>query len=450
MTKAAFVTLGCKVNQYESQSMQSTLRRNGYTLVGEESPADVYIINTCTVTNFSDRKARQLVRKTTRANPDARVIVTGCYAESAKEVIEEIPEVSLVFGNKEKTNILDYLEDLDLPAPAPASAPQSSCDTLESEAPLAPPPGQRTRALLKVQDGCSAFCSFCIIPYVRGKMTSRPLPEIVEEARLFATEGFQEVVLTGIHLGSYGLDVRRTVSLGDILEQISPIEGIKRIRIGSLEPMDFSNEMVDALAAHPKLMPHFHLPLQAGHDRTLERMRRRYTTAQYAELVAHIRRCFHNATVTSDIMVGFPGETDQEFNHSLNFVEQVGFSQLHVFRYSPRDGTPAATYPDQIQGDVAAARSAAMMKVGQKTGAAFREKMLGQTCHVLVERSEERPGVFSGYTENYLRTLVEVPERFVGQIVPVKLSGVDGDFMTSEVLGSSHQTGALKHLRLLS
>ena len=439
MTKAAFVTLGCKVNQYDSQSMQSVMRRNGYTLVPEDSPADVYIINTCTVTNFSDRKARQLIGKTARQNPDAKVLVTGCYAESAKESIEQIPKVARVFGNKEKGDILTFLEDLELSPATPTDTPVSLCDELEAPLTTPAPPwtGERTRALLKVQDGCSAFCSFCIIPYVRGRMQSRPLPEIIEEARNFAAEGYKEVVITGIHLGSYGKDVKKQVSLVHILDALSEIDGIERIRIGSLEPMDFSLSTVDAMARFPKLMPHFHLPLQAGADSTLERMRRRYTTAEYAALVHRIRERFIDATITSDLMVGFPGETDAHFEASLAFVEKMGFSQLHVFRYSPRSGTPAATFQNPVPGDVASDRSRAMIEVGIRTGAAFRATMAGKTARVLVERTPERDGFFSGYTENYLRTLVKVPERAVGEIIDVRLGGVEGELLTSELLDPS-------------
>ena len=451
MPRATLVTLGCKVNQYESQMMQSKLRRTGYTLVDETNPADLVIINSCTVTNFSDRKARQLVRRATRANPDAKVIVTGCYAESGKKELENIPGVAKVFGNKEKYSLLNHLEELELPTEVPNSTATSHCEEqLDSFNELeGNQPNHRTRALLKVQDGCSAFCTFCIIPYVRGRMQSRPLDEIVAETHEFANEGFAEVVLTGIHLGSYGKDIKKRASLTDIVRSIHGIDGIRRIRIGSLEPMDFSPAIVDELSEFPKLMPHFHLPIQAGSDSTLKRMHRRYTTEEYASLVSRIRTCFSHAAITTDVMVGFPGETDEDFADSLSFCETMKFTQMHVFRYSPRDGTPAAKYPNQIPGSVANSRSQAMIKMGNETAKAFRHEMIGKEMNVLVERSTDDNGLLCGYTENYIRTAVEVEPRFIGRIVPVRLTGIDGEIMTSELLGHTELGASAKLLPVI-
>ena len=366
MKTAKLITMGCKVNQYDTQSMRETLRRNGYMLVDEETSqqqTDLYLINTCTVTNVADQKARQTIRRVIRQHPNAKVLVTGCYAESDREAIEEIPGVTFVFGNREKADFQSYLDLLhaetlsstetgpNIPNPLLSIEPVQH-DAIREHARFSTgisDAGKRTRALIKVQDGCSAFCTYCIIPYVRGRMTSRSLDDIAREARRIADSGIKEVVITGVHLGAYGMDTGRDKDIADILEYIHDIEGIERIRFSSIEPMYFPDTLGERMAALPKCMPHFHLPVQAGSDEILRQMRRRYTTAQFAHLVENLRRVFgDDVGITTDIMVGFPTETDAHFEESCRFVEKIGFSQLHVFRYSARKGTPAATYPDQV------------------------------------------------------------------------------------------------------
>ena len=357
MKTAKLITMGCKANQYDTQSMRETLQRNGYRLVDEGmsgQQTDLYLINTCTVTNVADQKARQAIRRAIRQHPNAKVLVTGCYAESDRAAIEKIPGVTFVFGNREKADFQDYLDILnaEMPSAAPTPNPLLSIEPVQHDAIReharfskgVSDAGKRTRALIKVQDGCSAFCTYCIIPYVRGRMTSRPLHDIAEEAHRIADSGIKEVVITGVHLGAYGMDTGRDKDIADILEHIHDIEGIKRIRFSSIEPMYFPDTLGARMAALPKCMPHFHLPLQAGSDAVLQRMRRRYTTTEFAHLVENLRRVFgDDVGITTDIMVGFPGETDEHFDESCQFVEDIGFSQLHVFRYSPRKGTPAAT-----------------------------------------------------------------------------------------------------------
>ena len=408
MPTAALITLGCKVNQYDTQAMQEVMLRNGYTVVGENDPADVCIINTCTVTNAADQKARQVIRRAIRKNPDTEVLVTGCYAESDREAIEAIPGVSLVFGNREKADLQKYLDLVHESWREKDRSPLLQIDPVHHDAVRehanfsmsVSEAGKHTRALIKVQDGCSAFCTYCIIPYVRGRMTSRPLPDIVQEAQQIAANGYKEIVITGVHLGAYGLDIGRQGTIADILEHIHPIDGIERIRFSSIEAMNFPPDLVDRMAALPKCMPHFHLPLQAGSDKVLRQMRRRYTRAEFSRLVEKLRTSFPDVGITTDVMVGFPGETDADFEDSLQFVEEIGFNQLHVFRYSPRRGTPAADYSDHVPPHVSAERSKAMIALGKQLGVEFRERMLGKTMNVLVEESREgADGHLAGFTE---------------------------------------------------
>ena len=446
MRIAKLITMGCKANQYDTQSMRETLQRNGYTFVdegGSGQQADLYLINTCTVTNVADQKARQAIRRAIRQHPNAKVLVTGCYAESDREAIEKIPGVTFVFGNREKADFQDYLDMLHAETPSSSEGASYPPNPLLSIEPVqhdaireharfskgVSDAGKRTRALIKVQDGCSAFCTYCIIPYVRGRMTSRPLDDIADEAHRIADSGIKEVVITGVHLGAYGMDTGRDKDIADILEHIHDIEGIKRIRFSSIEPMYFPDALGERMAALPKCMPHFHLPLQAGSDAVLQRMRRRYTTAQFAHLVENLRRVFgDDVGITTDVMVGFPGETDAHFEASCRFVEEIGFSQLHVFRYSPRKGTPAATYPDQVSPHISAARSQAMIALGERLNTAFRQRMLGKQKEVLIEASREgENNHLAGFTDNYLRVLVDAPESAINQIQRVTLGALEGD-----------------------
>lgn len=439
---AVVLTFGCKVNQYDSNAMRSTMVRNGYQIVPETEPADVYLINTCTVTNIADQKARKIIRRVVKQNPGAKVLVTGCYAESDRQQIEQIEGVSLVFGNREKADLDQYLEYLSLQTHQTTSGllqiTPVQHDAIREHANFSlsvNDTGDRTRGIVKAQDGCSAFCTYCIIPYVRGRMTSRPISEIVTEVEEVAASGAKEIVITGIHLGSYGIDRQNEqlhkdgrVSIADILERIHPVDGIERIRLSSIEPMNFPEDLVPKMAELPKCMPHFHLPLQAGSDRTLKRMRRRYTTDEFSKLTEHLRSVFPDAGLTTDIMVGFPGETARDFEDSLRFVEQIGFSQLHVFRYSPKRGTPAAEYPDQLAPHISAERSQRMIASGQRSSQTFRQQMVGKEAKVLIE--DRRHGdLLTGSTGNYLRTAVDVPDSQINQVIPVTLTGVENGIM---------------------
>ncbi len=432
MKTAKLITMGCKVNQYDTQSMRETLVRNGYAIVDETKYADLYLINTCTVTNAADQKARQAIRKAIRLNPNAEVLVTGCYAESDRKAIEQIPGVSVVFGNREKADFQTYLDKLNADAPLQIQPIQH--DAIREHARFSSGvsnAGQRTRALIKVQDGCSAFCTYCIIPYVRGRMTSRPLSDIANEAYRIANSGIKEIVITGVHLGAYGQDTGRDKDIADILEKIHGIDGIERIRFSSIEPMYFPDILSERMSALPKCMPHFHIPIQSGSDNVLRRMRRRYTTARFAHLVENLRDRFtDDVGITTDIMVGFPGETDADFKDSLEFVEKIGFSQLHVFRYSPRKGTPAATYPNQVPSEISASRSREMLNLGKEISESFRKSMLGKNKNVLVEESREgKNKQLAGFTDNYLRVLMDVPDSAINQVLNVKLTSSDNEFI---------------------
>ena len=442
---AAILTFGCKVNQYDSNAMRSTLIRKGYRIVPEAQLADVYLVNTCTVTNVADKKARQVIRRVIKKNPLAKVLVTGCYAESDRRELENIKGISLVFGNREKAELEEYLTKIQ---PNRVSSDLLQIKPIQHDAIREHAnfslsigdTGDRTRGIIKVQDGCSAFCTYCIIPYVRGRMTSRPIPEIIAEVQTLASNGAKEIVVTGVHLGSYGIDrqneSRLTTKLNrqtiaDILEQIHLINGIKRIRFSSIEPMNFPLDLAPRMADLPKCMPHFHLPLQAGSDRTLERMRRRYTTSDFIQLTNHLRSVFPQVGLTTDIMVGFPGETDQDFEESLQLVEAIGFSQLHVFRYSARKGTPAADFENQVPSHISSERSKRMIELGQQTAHAFRKQMIGQSTEILVENVKNGKQL-EGFTSNYLRAQVNDYPAKINQIVPAILTSVQGDVMLAK------------------
>jgi len=453
MLTITFITLGCKVNQYDTQVMREIAQQSGYKVVSESEAADIYVINTCTVTHTSDQKARQTIRKTIREHPNAQTIVTGCYADSNRKSIEAIEGVTLVFGNNEKKRLNEYLQKLDefgnnTSLPQESLAVQvSGCPVVRlsdsSEGPrsnedvlyvpfhtgITTFDGQ-TRALVKIQDGCNTFCTYCIVPYVRGRMTSRPVDDIVHEVETLARNGYKEVVITGVHLGAYGKDINNSVNIANVLEQIHPIDGIERIRLSSIEPMDVPDDLIDRMAQLPKCASHFHLPLQSGSNEILKRMGRKYTVEEYAHLVEKLRAAFPNVGVTTDIMVGFPSETKEQFKETYDFIKEMAFSRLHVFRYSPRKGTPAAGYPEQIPSDIAAARSEAVRKLGHQLAKEFHLKMLGKVMEVLVEDSREgKNNLFAGFTGNYIRVLMDVPKTMINEMIRVKLTEIEDGFV---------------------
>jgi len=423
MLKVAFITLGCKVNQYETQAMREIARNEGYDIAPDGKRADIYVINTCTVTGLSDKKSRQTIRKIIRRNPHAKVLVTGCYVDREREELERIEGVDVVFGNREKSRLAEYLQKLrECPETTLEGNPDATLSITAFD--------NQTRALVKVQDGCDSFCSYCIVPRVRGRIKSRPIDDIVQEVSLLAQNGYKEVVITGVHLGAYGKDIDMKFTLADVLERIHPIDGIKRIRLSSIEPMDIPGDVIWRMARLNKFAPHFHLPLQSGNDEILQRMNRKYTTEEYARLVEKIRGAFPDVGITTDIMVGFPSETEGQFDDTYNFVNAMEFSRLHVFRYSKRKGTPAANYPNQISPHISSKRSNIIRELGYQLANEFRLKMLNKEMEVLVEDSREgKSNLLAGFTGNYIRVLVDVPDDMINLMIRVKLVEVEGEFV---------------------
>ena len=434
MKTAAFYTLGCKVNQYETEAISQQFKARGYEITDFSLPADVYVINTCSVTAMSDRKSRQIIRRAKKQNPDSVVIVTGCYAQVAPETVLKIRGVNLVIGTNEKNKIVDEAERLT--AEAKYSCVCDVSHTHDFEEMQVSGYSSMTRAYIKIQEGCNQFCSYCIIPYARGPIRSREPKSVIEEAKRLVKEGFTEIILVGIHIASYGLD-RKDTSLADIILQINELPGIKRIRLSSIEPMTLNPAFMEKIRPADKLCPHFHLSLQSGCDETLKRMNRRYTTAQYAEIVQSIRKSFPGAAITTDIMTGFPGETDSEFQISAAFAEKMAFSDIHIFKYSPRPGTPAAEYPNQVTPEKKENRSKALEAIRKKSEQAYLSEFVGTTHEVLFEQpSEQYPGYFEGKTTNYITVLVKTNEDLSFQYKNVNLKepvpgGIKGEIASA-------------------
>jgi threonylcarbamoyladenosine tRNA methylthiotransferase MtaB len=445
MPRAAFITFGCKVNQYDTQAMREVLRERGYTLVPPSEGADLYVVNTCTVTSQGDADARKAIRRIHRLDPDAMIFVTGCYAESGREELLGLEGVRGVFGNREKFDFVEQgsfaerlkeAERVQAVARQALGDPDAPVDLGEFGLSVASF-DEHTRALLKVQDGCSAFCSYCIVPYVRGRMRSRPLPDVVAEARRLADNGFREIVVVGVHLGAYGKDIRRKWGLVDVLESLHEIGGIRRIRLSSIEPMDVPPSLIRTVASLSKCARHFHIPLQSGSTAVLRRMRRRYDQERFLDLVAMLYDAMPDVGLTTDVMVGFPGETEADFKQTYKVVEASGFHRLHVFRYSPREGTRAATYPDRVPADVAMARSAEIRALGRRLTREFQRRSLGEVAEVLIEDTREGPRAeLAGYTGNYLRVLTDADPSHVGALQRVRLTDVEGDVLRGKLIQS--------------
>lgn len=423
MKKCALHSLGCKVNSYETQAMQKMMESAGYEIVpfGEEI-ADIYIINTCSVTNIADRKSRQMIHKAKKLNPEAVVAAAGCYVESAGDNIDE--DVDIVIGNNEKSHLIEilneYFEHMDKEKSVDIGK-VTGFDELNIDSPL-----EHTRAYVKIQDGCNRFCSYCIIPYVRGRIRSRKPDDVMAEIKRVAASGCKEVVLTGIHLSSYGLDFKdSTVKLIDVIEAVNRIEGIERIRLGSLEPLIVTEEFVRRLAKCKKICPHFHLSLQSGCDETLKRMNRRYNVDEYYKGVELLREYFPDAAVTTDVIVGFPGETEEEFNITKKYLEKVCFYEMHVFKYSRRKGTAADKMPDQIPENIKSERSTELLELNEILSNGYRKKYIGKKIKVLLEENHiiENKKYIIGFTDTYVRVALENPEEklYTNQIVNVRV-----------------------------
>ena len=412
------MTLGCKVNQFETETMEGLFRARGYDVVPFEERADVYVVNTCSVTHLSDRKSRQLIRRAARTNPSACIAVTGCYAQVAPEEIRALDGVRVVIGTKERARIVDYVE---ASLRADAGVAGTITDIMQArvfeDIPLHAMP-HRTRAFLKIEDGCQNFCTFCIIPYARGPVKSRELSAVAREMHLLTAAGFHEVVLTGIHLGAYGIDLAARPTLADACRTALAEAGLRRLRLGSLESVELSHDLLELMRTEPRFAAHLHLPLQAGSDAVLRAMNRHYTTGQFAQLLADVRAAVPGVAISTDIIVGFQGETEEDFAAGLDFVRQMGFARMHVFPYSARRGTPAARRTDQVPPMVRKERAARMQALAEELAEAYHRSVLGSAAEVLFETCEE--GVTDGLTETYIRVYTDAPVTR-GEIVPMRL-----------------------------
>ncbi|WP_099187333.1 tRNA (N(6)-L-threonylcarbamoyladenosine(37)-C(2))-methylthiotransferase MtaB [Tepidibacter mesophilus] len=425
MNKVAFYTLGCKVNQYETEAMTELFKKASYEVVDHEEYADIYVINTCTVTNMSDRKSRQFIRRSKKINPNSIIAVVGCYSQVAPEEILDIEEVNVVMGTNDRNKIVEIIEDIT--KHDKISTVDDIMKVREFEEMQIKEVRGKTRAFLKIQEGCDRFCSYCIIPYARGPVRSRLLDNISSEVKDLANNGFKEIVLTGIHVASYGKDLG-DVTLLEVLKEIHKIDGIERIRLSSVEPLLMDNEFIDEIASMEKICPHFHLSLQSGCDETLKRMNRKYNTEQYKNIVKNLRKKIKNVAITTDVIVGFPGETDDEFEKTYEFLKEIELSQMHVFKYSPRKGTPAASMEGQIDPKIKQVRSEKLMNLSDENNKKFMERFLNNNVSVLFETKLEN-GYYEGLTSNYIKVLVKSNENIEGKILNVNLISTKHGFI---------------------
>ena len=430
MKTVAFITLGCKVNQYETNNMIQQFLQKEYKIVESTEKADIYIVNTCTVTNMSDRKSRQMLRRVKELNHKAIVVACGCYVQVAKEEIEKIEEIDLVLGNNEKKEIVKIIEEYikenkkhtEIGDVMHQKEYVELGETTYTE---------KTRAVIKVQDGCDRFCSYCIIPYARGRVRSRKPKKIIEEIIKIAQKGIKEVVITGIHIASYGKDFKEEYKLIDLLEEINQIKGIQRIRLGSIEPLLITEEFVARLSNLEKICHHFHLSLQSGCDETLKRMNRRYTIQEFKEIVRRLRKAFEDVILTTDIIVGFPQETQKEFDKTYQFLREIKFYKMHIFKYSPRKGTKAAQMTGQVDGKIKEERSQKLIELSNKKEKEYHEKYLGKEVEVLFE--EEKNGYYQGHTKNYILAFMKSQENLENKIIKAKCMDTDTDHILLEV-----------------
>lgn len=422
--KIASYALGCKVNQYESEAIAELFAEKGYDVVSITDTADVYIINTCTVTNFGDKKSRQLIRKVKRQNPDAVVAVVGCYAQTAPKELEQIEGINLIIGTKDKAKVVDLVEhyttNMGIQNYVTDIMHERDFEPLEIKRLT-----NRTRAYLKIQDGCSQFCSYCIIPYARGPIRSRAPEDVLAEVKRLVANGFREIVLTGIHVASYGKDLKN-ITLTDIIRQVHDVEGLERIRFSSIEPNVVTEEFAAAMAELPKVCDHFHLSLQSGCDKTLKEMNRKYDTEKYRQAAALLRKYLPDVALTTDIIVAFPGETEEDYQQSRTFAEEIGFSKIHVFPYSPKTGTPAAQRKDQLSNAVKQQRSHDLISVSDRMTTQFFENHIGKEMPVLYER-EVSTGVYEGHTTNYIKVHTPSTENLANKICMTKITGAENE-----------------------
>lgn len=432
--KVAFYTLGCKVNQYETEAMSEKFIASGYEVVNHDEVSDYYIINTCTVTAVSDKKSRQFIRRSKKMNPNAFIAVVGCYAQISPEEVMGIEGVNLILGTDERAKIVEYVEkstgegvDNYVKDIMTVNAfEEMTIDHVEG----------KTRAFVKIQEGCNQYCSYCIIPYARGPVRSRAKDQILEEIKRLVNHGYKEFVLTGIHVASYGVDLLDT-DLTDIVASVSSIQGVERLRLSSIDPRAMTEAFLTTVSQLSNFCHHFHLSLQSGCNTVLKRMNRKYTTEEYSNIVDRIRELMPDASITTDIIVGFPGETDLEFDATYAFVEKIGFAQVHVFKYSPREGTKAAVMSDQIKGDIKTIRSQKLMALVEDQKKAYLNKFLNRTMSVLVEQVfDEERSIYEGLTENYMRVTIPLLSNMEGEIINVQLNSLKGEIIEGKLVNS--------------
>ena len=431
MKKAALHNLGCKVNAYETEAMQLLLEQAGYEIVPFTETADVYVINTCSVTNMADRKSRQMLHRAKKQNPNAIVVGVGCYVQTKEEEAKKDPAIDIIIGNNKKNELVEKIEEF-----AKEKGISTLCDVVDINDGTQPfeelvlsRTSEHTRAFIKVQDGCNQFCSYCIIPYARGRVRSRELSSVIKEVKNLAEQGYKEIVLTGIHLSSYGVDCDDT--LLHLIQEIHKIEGVERIRLGSFEPRLITEEFACELSKLDKICPHFHLSLQSGCDETLKRMNRRYSTEEYENGCKVLRRYFSHPAITTDVIVGFPGETKEEFETTKEFLERIHFYEMHIFKYSKRKGTRAAVMENQVPEEIKTLRSAELIALGERMSYEFRKNYLNTIQEVLFEEQVEIDGtpMFVGYTREYVKVAAKSKENLVNRIV----SGRITDRITDEL-----------------
>lgn len=423
----AFHTLGCKVNQAESESMKRLFREHGYEVVDFTAPADVIVINTCTVTHLADRKSRQAIRQARRRNPRAVVAVVGCYAQTAPEKVEAISGVDVLVGTRKRRDIVDLVEEAAREKRLINAVGDIRGATEFEQLPL--DFSSRTRAFLKIQEGCNQYCTYCIIPYARGPIRSLSPEGVREAVELYVQRGYKEVVLTGIHLGLYGADLPGEINLARLLERIVTVPGLERLRLSSLEPLEVTDELLQVMAQRPQICPHLHIPLQSGSDHILKKMNRPYTAAEFSQRVERAWELIPDLGLSTDVIVGFPGERPEDFSVTYDLVRSLGFSRLHVFPYSPRRGTPAAAFKEQVSPQIKEERVHSLVALGRELALAFHRRYLGRTLPVLVEHDRDRDtGLLAGYTGNYIRVLLAGADTLMGEIVPVTIraAGEDG------------------------
>jgi threonylcarbamoyladenosine tRNA methylthiotransferase MtaB len=424
MPAVAFHTLGCKVNFYDTEAIWQLFKNEGYEQVDFESKtADVYVINTCTVTNTGDKKSRQIIRRAVRRNPEAVIAVTGCYAQTSPAEILAIPGVDLVIGTQGRDDIINLVNQVQTDR-QPLNAVRNIMKTRQFEELDVPDFADRTRAFLKIQEGCNNFCTFCIIPWSRGLLRSRQPESVMKQAHMLVEAGYKEIVLTGIHTAGYGEDLEN-YNFAALLRDLAKVNGIERLRISSIEASQITDEVIDVLMSSSKFCRHLHVPLQAGDDTVLKRMRRKYTVAEYAERIARIKERWPEVAITTDVIVGFPGETEEMFENGYRFMKEMGFSEMHVFPYSKRTGTPAARMEDQVDDEVKNERVHKLIDLSEEMQLTYGRRFVGEELSIIPEREAkgaEGQGLYSGYTDNYLQIVVPGDESLIGQVVKVRVT----------------------------